>query len=134
MGFGNAVHHIDRAYLAAYVYLALFYETSTNLAIIVGGPNRPPSKRMLAQQRAEDAQRSQASRAAPGAGASQQEQQTWAQWMQSGIEARTKNLNIMEDSMNRLEENASGWAEDVDKFVSQQKRNLVMGAIKSKLR
>jgi hypothetical protein len=31
--------------------------------------------------------------------------------------------------MDHLQENSSGWADDVDKFVSKQKRNLVVGGI-----
>ena len=29
--------------------------------------------------------------------------------------------------MNRLEESSAGWAEDVSKFVSNQKKKAVMG-------
>ena len=42
---------------------------------------------------------------------------------------RTDRLNIMGDSMDRLEESSAGWAEDVSKFVSDQKKKAVMGGM-----
>lgn len=76
----------------------------------------------------------QAARGGARAGpASAQSQQSWGDWMSSGLAQRTQNLNIMGDSMDRLEENASGWAEDVNKFVAQQKRKMVIDVVKSKL-
>lgn len=40
---------------------------------------------------------------------------------------RTERLGIMGEGVERLEENSAGWASDVEKFVSRQKRGLVMG-------
>ena len=48
-------------------------------------------------------------------------------YMQRQIQQRTERLNIMGDSMDRLEETSSSWAEDVNKFVSNQKKKAVMG-------
>lgn len=52
--------------------------------------------------------------------------------MQRQMQERTQNLNLMGDSMQNLQENSQGWADDVSKFVGKQKRNLVMGAAKSR--
>jgi syntaxin-binding protein 5 len=45
---------------------------------------------------------------------------------------RTQKLNEMGDSMNNLSANSAGWADDVNKYVTKQKRGFVMGAVKSK--
>lgn len=101
----------------------------------VGGPDRPPSKRALAQSRQDEAaRRAQARAAAPGrepVPAGQDDEGYWA-YMQRQMSERTEKLGLMGDSMNRLEGNSSGWADDVNKFVAKQKRNLVMGAVKGK--
>jgi hypothetical protein len=38
----------------------------------------------------------------------------------------------MGDNMDNLQENSQGWAEDVNKYISKQKRNLVLGGITGK--
>jgi hypothetical protein len=45
---------------------------------------------------------------------------------------RTENLNILGDSVNNLEETSSKWADDAAKYVEKTKKNLFMGAVKSK--
>lgn len=106
------------------------YITPTDLDILIGGPDRPPSKRMVAQARADEQQRRAQGRATGQAPASssaaQQDEGYWA-YMQRQINERTQNLGIMGDNMDRLESNSAGWADDVSKFVSKQKKNLVMG-------
>lgn len=105
---------------------------------VVGGPNRPPSKRAIAQTRQDEAARRAQSRAAtsssnPNAPPPGQEDEGYWAYMQRQMTERTEKLGLMGDSMNRLEGNSSGWAEDVNKFVAKQKRNLVMGAVKGKM-
>ncbi|KAG9878793.1 hypothetical protein KCV02_g20786, partial [Aureobasidium melanogenum] len=79
-----------------------------------GGPDRPPSKRMLAQSRADEAARAAASRR-PGSSSSSaaQSNEGWGAYMQRQIQERTEKLNIMGDSMENLESNSQGWADDV---------------------
>ena len=105
--------------------------TASDLDLLVGGPNRPPSKKMLEQMRSEEQQRREATRATPGqssaAAGSQQDEGYWA-YMQRQIQERTDRLNITGDSMDKLEESSSGWADDVNKFVSNQKKKAVMGS------
>lgn len=48
-------------------------------------------------------------------------------YMQRQVQERTERLGIMGDSMDRLEENSSNWANDVSKFVSNQKKKAVFG-------
>ncbi|KAJ9658926.1 Lethal(2) giant larvae sro7 [Coniosporium apollinis] len=112
------------------------YITPSDLDLLIGGPDRPPSKRQLAQVRQDEAARRQAARAGTGASstgaAAGGEAEGWGAYMQRQINERTEKLNIMGDSMNRLEGNSSGWADDVSKFVQKQKRGLVMGAVKSR--
>ena len=98
--------------------------------ILIGGADRPPSARMLAQARSDEAARRSANRAeASAVGSSRDagnEEGYWA-YMQRQLNERTEKLGIMGESMDRLEDNSSGFADDVSKFVSRQKRNFVMG-------
>ncbi|KAF2766972.1 hypothetical protein EJ03DRAFT_376561 [Teratosphaeria nubilosa] len=120
------------------------YITPADMDILIGGPNRPPSKRMLAQSRAEEIQRKQMERnaaasggagsayaAAAHANAGQVDEGYWA-YMQRQIQERTEKLGIMSDSMNNLEESSSNWANDVNKYVNKQKRNAAGSIIKAK--
>ena len=84
---------------------------------------------MLEQMRAEDRQRRDAARAGGGAVPmpDQADEGYWS-YMQRQVQERTERLDIMGNSMDRLEETSAGWAEDVSKFVSQQKKKAVMGS------
>ena len=97
---------------------------------LVAGPDRPPSKRLLDQIRANDSQRREAARSRPGGASAPSDQQDEGYWsyMQRQVQERTERLNIMGNSMDRLEETSAGWAEDVSKFVSDQKKKAVMGS------
>lgn len=102
----------------------------------VGGPNRPPSKRALAQTRQDEAAhrlqaRSATASSSTSAPTNPEEEGYWA-YMQRTMNERTEKLGLMGDSMERLGEQSSGWAEDVNKFVGRQKRNLVLGAVKGR--
>ena len=56
-----------------------------------------------------------------------QDEGYWA-YMQRQVQERTERLNVMGDSMDKLEETSSNWADDVGKFVSNQKKKAVMGS------
>ncbi|KAK5131379.1 hypothetical protein LTR08_000982 [Meristemomyces frigidus] len=113
------------------------YITPADMDLLIGGPDRPPSKRMIAQAQAEEQQRRQAGRAsassanqaAATAAAAKGEEGYWA-YMQRQVQERTEKLGMMGDSMSNLEQNSASWAEDVDKYVSKQKRGLATGLIK----
>jgi hypothetical protein len=99
------------------------YITPSDMDLLIGGPDRPPSKRMVAQARAEEEQRRQTGRSnAKSAAASSQEEGYWG-YMQRQLQERTEKLGIAGDNMEALEQNSNGWLKDVNKFVGQQKRN-----------
>ena len=109
------------------------YVTPADMDMFIGGPDRPPSKRMLEQQRADEEARratsrqmasssSRADKQPPG----QQEEGYWA-YMQRQVQERTENLGLAGDNMEKLEDNSAGFADDVNKYVSSQKKKAVMG-------
>ena len=92
---------------------------------------------MIAQTRADERQRLADERAGRSSSRAQnpyarrsdgqpEDEGYWA-WTQRQLAERTEKLGIMGDSMDRLENNSSGFADDVKDFVSKQKRGLVMG-------
>ena len=85
------------------------YVTPADLDLLVGGPDRPPSKRMIEQARADEQQRRQAGRTAAGsANVGQRDEGYWA-YMQRQIQERTEKLGIADDSMSNLEQNSQSW-------------------------
>ncbi|KAF2760853.1 hypothetical protein EJ05DRAFT_530647 [Pseudovirgaria hyperparasitica] len=109
------------------------YVTPLDLDLLIGGPDRPPSKKMIMQARAEDRERMQAERALkrPAAATASSDEGYWA-YMQRQLNERAERLNIVGDSMDQLGNASQGWADDVGKFVQKQKRNMIMGAVKGK--
>lgn len=75
-------------------------------------------------------QRDAANRSAANMRANQNE--GYWEWTQRQLSERTEKLGLMGDNMDNLQKNSSGFADDVNKFVSKQKRGFVMGAVKSK--
>ncbi|KAH3941288.1 hypothetical protein HBI56_208810 [Parastagonospora nodorum] len=121
------------------------YVTPADMDLLIGGPDRPPSKRMLAQARSEAEQaRRSAARSNPRPGSSSSSaypsyptnappaNEGWSAWATRQFNERTEGLNQVSEGMNNLSNNSAGWADDVNKFVGKQKRGLVMGAMKSK--
>ncbi|KAH6900197.1 lethal giant larvae like, C-terminal-domain-containing protein [Thelonectria olida] len=103
------------------------YMSPTDLDLLVGGPDRPPSKRML--QAAADEQRAARSGQSAPAGSSQE---GWGDYLTRQLNERTEKLNMMGDNMDNLQEQSAGWADDVNKFIGKQKRNVLLGGLKSK--
>ena len=105
------------------------YCSPTDLDLLIGGPDRPPSKRMMAAAAEEDRlARSGGPSRAPGT----QSTEGWGDYMTRQLNERTEKLNIMGDTMDKVQENSQGWAEDVNKYISKQKRNLVIGGLTGK--
>ncbi|KAJ5861686.1 Lethal giant larvae (Lgl)-like C-terminal [Penicillium soppii] len=104
------------------------YISPADMDILIGGPDRPPSKRMVEQMKYEDQERRKATREgrAPPPEASGSGQGYWSD-MTRMVQERTERLGIAGDSMDRLEENSSGFANDVGKFVQSQKKKAVLG-------
>ncbi|KAI4238717.1 MAG: hypothetical protein LQ349_000899 [Xanthoria aureola] len=108
--------------------------TPADMDELIGGPNRPPSKRMIEQRRAEEEQQRAMKRSAnAGSSSGEKEDEGYWAYMQRQMQERTQNLNIMGDSTDKVEESSSNWADDVNKFVSKQKKKAVMGFVGSKL-
>lgn len=106
------------------------YVSPTDLDLLIGGPDRPPSKRMLAAAAAE-----QRMARAGGVGASStagSSQEGWGEYLTRQLNERTEKLNIMGDSMDNLENQSAGWADDVGKYINKQKRNMLLGGITGK--
>lgn len=85
---------------------------------------------MLEQMRSDELERRLASRQAPNSpsavASGPSDEGYWA-YMQRQVQERTANLGIMGDSIDKLEDNSSSWADDVNKFVSKQKKKAIMG-------
>ena len=84
---------------------------------------------MIEQMRSEELQRrtTERSNGPEPSSSSSKDEGYWA-YMQRQVQERTERLNIMGDSMDKLEEQSSNWADDVGKFVSQQKKKAVMSS------
>ncbi|KAF7720103.1 Lethal giant larvae (Lgl)-like, C-terminal domain-containing protein [Penicillium ucsense] len=109
------------------------YVSPADMDLLIGGPDRPPSKRMIEQMRLEEQQRRQAlreGRAAPSE--PQGDQEGYLAYMSRQVQERTERLGLAGDSMDRLEENSSNFASDVGKYIQNQKRKAVFGALGSK--
>lgn len=108
------------------------YVSPTDLDLLIGGPDRPPSKRMIAAAAAEQAQArgggAGSSRAGGAAGAASQE--GWGEYLTRQLNERTEKLNIMGDSMDNLQQSSANWAEDVNKYINKQKKSMLLGGIK----
>lgn len=103
------------------------YVSPTDLDLLIGGPDRPPSKRMMAAE----AQSGGAGPASPGyqrAGS----QEGWGDYLTRQLNERTEKLNLMNDSLDNAAETSQKWAEDASKWANQQRRNMVFGSITSK--
>jgi hypothetical protein len=84
---------------------------------------------MIEEMRQEEHDRQTASRAGRTARTATQDssEEGYLSYMQRQIQERTERLGMTSDSMNRLEDSSSGFAEDVSKFVKNQKRKAVLG-------
>ncbi|KAI9786533.1 MAG: hypothetical protein M1816_007915 [Peltula sp. TS41687] len=106
------------------------YVSAADMDLLIGGPDRPVSRRMREQARVEENQRRLEGRSGPAgsSGPSQggEEEGYWA-YMQRQINERTEKLGIVGESMEQLQEQSSGWAKDVSKYVNQQKKKAVLG-------
>jgi syntaxin-binding protein 5 len=87
---------------------------------------------MLAQARSDEAAARQAGRAGVAGSAAAGAQEGYWQYMQRQLNERTEALGLVNDNVDKLEQNSSSWADDVGKFVQKQKKNMIMGAVKGK--
>lgn len=109
------------------------YVSPIDLDLLIGGPDRPPSKRMMAAAAAEDrAARLGSPGSSRGPAPGTVSAEGWGDYMTRQLNERTEKLGIMGDSTDRMLDNSQGWADDVNKFVSKQKRNVLLGGITGK--
>ncbi|PWW71703.1 hypothetical protein C7212DRAFT_287621 [Tuber magnatum] len=108
------------------------YVTVEDVDLLIGGPERPMSRKMIEQMRAEKRQAAMDARAGAAAAAGASTQDGVFANMAKQIQERTEKLNIMGDSMDRLGESSANFADDVSKFVSQQKRKALLGGLTGK--
>ena len=85
------------------------YVTQSDLNKLIGGPDRPPSKRMIEQMRAEEQTKRAANRQNTASSSSrqqssQQEESYWAS-MQKAVQERTDQLGLTGDSMGKTADN-----------------------------
>lgn len=104
----------------------------TDLDLLIGGPDRPPSKRMLEASAAEQRAARVGGAAGGATAAAGGSQEGWGSYLSRQLNERTERLNIMGDSMDQLQDQTQGWADDVDKAVKRQQRNMFLGGVKSK--
>ncbi|KAI0799346.1 lethal giant larvae like, C-terminal-domain-containing protein [Xylaria sp. FL0064] len=100
------------------------YISPTDLDLLIGGAGRPPSKRMLAASAAMEEQ--------ARAGPSSPSQEGWGDYLTRQLNERTEKLNIVSDGLDNIAASSQKWSEDASKFVSSQKRKMLLGSITSK--
>lgn len=54
-------------------------------------------------------------------------QEGYWSYMTRQVQERTERLGIAGESLDRLEENSSNWARDVNKYVQNQKKKAILG-------
>ncbi|KAI5309681.1 hypothetical protein KEM55_002668 [Ascosphaera atra] len=111
------------------------YITPSDLSMLIGGPNRPPSQKMIDQMRTEEREAREAknvSRTNASRNPGQRQDENYFQYMARQMQQRTEKLSFAEDTMDRLGEASSNFADDVDKFVRDQKKKAVLGAFGAK--
>ncbi|KAI1454610.1 lethal giant larvae like, C-terminal-domain-containing protein [Annulohypoxylon moriforme] len=105
------------------------YVSPTDLDLLIGGPDRPPSKRMMSATAAiERNLDSGPDSGYTGTGS----QEGWGEYLTRQLNERTEKLNLMSDSMDSTADASQKWADDVGKFVNQQKRKMLFGSITTK--
>lgn len=103
------------------------YVSPLDLDLLIGGPDRPPSKRMMDAAAAEKRGAPPASpRVATG------EAEGWGDYLTRQLNERTEKLNLMGDSMEGAADSSKGYADSASKFMKQQQRNVLLGGLKSK--
>lgn len=106
------------------------YVSPTDLDLLIGGPSRPPSKRMMNATTAME-RNLRAGPSSPGYSSSGS-QEGWGDYLTRQLNERTERLNIVNDGLESVADSSQKWAEDAGKFVNRQKRNLILGSITSK--
>ncbi|KAI1646925.1 lethal giant larvae like, C-terminal-domain-containing protein [Daldinia loculata] len=102
------------------------YVTPADLDLLIGGPDRPPGKRTNASTAAIERDLG----AGPSSGSGSQE--GWGDYLTRQLNERTEKLNLMNDSLDSAADSSQRWADDVSKYVAQQKRKMIFGSVVGK--
>jgi syntaxin-binding protein 5 len=86
---------------------------------------------MIEQTQANATQARLQGRSNTAGSASSADEGYWA-YMQRQVQERTERLNVLGDSVNKLEDASSSWATEASKYVKKTKQNMIMGAVKGK--
>ena len=108
------------------------YVSPLDLDLLIGGSDRPPSKRMMAAEAAEKQAARAANTTTDNGGNQTRRNEGWGDYLSRQLNERTEKLNIMGDSMDTLSNETQGWADDVNKYISKQKRSAAMGIVTGK--
>jgi len=108
------------------------YISIPDLDILIAGPDRPLSKKMKEQLRLEqqqDREQARLEQQGGGSGSSGKQDEGIFANMAKNMRERTEKLSFTTDSMDKLGETSASFADDVSKYVGQQKRKAMFGAI-----
>lgn len=108
------------------------YISTTDLDLLIGGPDRPMSAKQQMQIRQEAAQAKQQERGAGAASAAGAAGGGVFANMGKALQERTEALSFAGDSLDKLGDTSAKFADDVDKFVKQQKRKMLLGGVMGK--
>ena len=111
------------------------YITPQDLDILIGGPGRPPSKRMVAEARAQQESEFQRQRDAARTGKApppDPSQEGWGAYMQRQIQERTEQLGFAETSMENTANDSAKFSDSVSDYIAKQKRQAALGFLGSK--
>lgn len=109
------------------------YITPADLDLLIGGPDRPMSKRMRAQMQADQDSEFARQREAARTGSSRhsevrhRQNEGWGDYMTRQIQERTEQLGLAGDSMDRTAEDSKDYSDGVSKFIAKQKRAAALG-------
>jgi len=103
--------------------------------ILIGGPDRPMSRKQIEEERALRAQeRAMAVAGGPSSsrpGLSSQQGGSAFSNMTKGIQERTENLTNWSENMQSLENTSQEFVEATQKFIDAQKKKAFLGSLKS---
>ncbi|KAI5806190.1 lethal giant larvae like, C-terminal-domain-containing protein [Geopyxis carbonaria] len=114
--------------------------STSDLDVLIGGPGRPMSRRQVEMEREAAREEREAARrpvtAAGGSGGSGSggagEGGGVFAGMAKTLRERTEKLTMTTESLDRLGDHSASFADDVSKYVTQQKRKALLGGITGK--
>ncbi|KHJ34295.1 putative snare-dependent exocytosis protein [Erysiphe necator] len=90
--------------------------------LLIGGPDRPTGKRVAGTLAVQRHTQGNSPNEAQGS-------ESWGDFMARQLNERTEKLDLVGDSLNKIQESSQSWANDVSKFVKKQKRGMMLNAV-----